>query len=118
MDMQCSQCGLCCKIFSFAPDNNAPKHVDKWFGEMTIIPIGYGKCPYLGDDNKCTVYKTRPEVCRNFNCWEHEMRVRYGCSFNKLVFDNAVRTGRNPADIVKEISEQFKQREVRDVDSK
>lgn len=34
-----------------------------------------GHCPYLDKDkNKCTIYKNRPEVCRNYFCdeWEPE----------------------------------------------
>lgn len=32
-----------------------------------------GSCVYLGDDNRCSIYDRRPQVCRNFNCkngWE------------------------------------------------
>lgn len=34
---------------------------DKWY--MLIE----GKCIYLGDDSKCTIYETRPEQCRDHN---------------------------------------------------
>lgn len=35
-----------------------------------------GSCVYLGDDNRCSIYDRRPQVCRNFNCkngWEIAM---------------------------------------------
>ena len=25
-------------------------------------------CGYLGEDNKCTIYETRPQMCRDYNC--------------------------------------------------
>jgi hypothetical protein len=27
-----------------------------------------GACVYLGNDNRCTIYQTRPQVCRDFSC--------------------------------------------------
>jgi len=27
-----------------------------------------GRCPYLGGDNRCTIYESRPEGCRTFDC--------------------------------------------------
>lgn len=32
------------------------------------LPYKDGKCVYLGDDDKCTIYESRPERCREFNC--------------------------------------------------
>ena len=49
--MECTRCGACC----VAPDIAA---LDK--------PLGL-RCPHLGEDNLCTVYDRRPEVCRSYS---------------------------------------------------
>ncbi len=43
-------CGACC----VAPDIAA---LDK--------PLGL-RCPHLGDDNRCGVYLSRPQICRDY----------------------------------------------------
>ncbi len=46
----CERCGTCCT----APD-------------ITTIakPLGV-RCPHLDGANLCTIYETRPQVCRNY----------------------------------------------------
>lgn len=46
----CTKCGACC----VAPDIAA---LDK--------PLGL-VCPHLGPDALCTIYETRPQVCRDY----------------------------------------------------
>ena len=29
------------------------------------------KCPFLGDDDRCTIYNDRPAACRAFECTRH-----------------------------------------------
>jgi len=37
------------------------------FGDNMVVPITKsGRCPFLSEDYKCTVYKDRPAVCRVF----------------------------------------------------
>lgn len=48
--MECTCCGACC----VAPDIAA---LDK--------PVGL-RCPHLTDDNLCSVYAHRPQICRDF----------------------------------------------------
>jgi Fe-S-cluster containining protein len=33
-----------------------------------VIPYVDGKCPFLGEDNLCTIYDDRPSACRIFQC--------------------------------------------------
>ena len=47
----CTKCGACC----VAPDIAA---LDK--------PLGL-VCPHLGPDALCTIYETRPQVCRDYS---------------------------------------------------
>ncbi len=51
MTTPCTKCGACC----VAPDIAA---LDK--------PLGL-VCPHLGPDSLCTIYETRPQVCRDYD---------------------------------------------------
>jgi|GEM_PF-2370780 len=33
-----------------------------------VLPYIDGKCQFLGDDNRCTIYEDRPAACRAFEC--------------------------------------------------
>ena len=37
-----------------------------------------GRCAFLGDDNRCTVYDDRPLACRQFECTRHFNRHGVG----------------------------------------
>ena len=47
----CTQCGCCCKqVFR---------------SELTAyLDRGDGSCKYLADDNTCSIYEDRPDICR------------------------------------------------------
>lgn len=38
-----------------------------------VIPYRHdtGRCPFLGEDNRCTIYEDRPQSCRDFECTRH-----------------------------------------------
>lgn len=52
MSFPCTACGACCKNAGYIPDFPEP-----------ILP-GTKTCVHLAADNRCVVYRTRPEVCR------------------------------------------------------
>ncbi|MEM8875935.1 MAG: YkgJ family cysteine cluster protein [Planctomycetota bacterium] len=33
-----------------------------------VIPYRAGRCPFLGEDDRCTIYDDRPLHCRRFEC--------------------------------------------------
>ena len=33
-----------------------------------VLPYRDGRCVFLGDDDRCTVYEDRPNSCRRFEC--------------------------------------------------
>jgi Fe-S-cluster containining protein len=33
-----------------------------------VITYRDGRCPFLGDDDRCTIYESRPQSCRIFQC--------------------------------------------------
>lgn len=55
LKFQCSKCGACCKRAG-------------WLGLMPTREDG--ACLYLNEDNSCSIYETRPEVCRVESMWE------------------------------------------------
>lgn len=36
-----------------------------------VIPYREGMCPFLGSDDRCTIYDDRPQACRDFECVRH-----------------------------------------------
>jgi Fe-S-cluster containining protein len=36
-----------------------------------VIAYRDGRCPFLGEDNRCTIYEDRPISCRQFECVKH-----------------------------------------------
>lgn len=36
-----------------------------------VIAYRDGRCPFLGDDSRCTIYDDRPSACRAFECTRH-----------------------------------------------
>ena len=35
-----------------------------------VLPYIEGRCQFLGDDDRCTIYDDRPRACRQFQCIE------------------------------------------------
>ena len=33
-----------------------------------VLPYVAGRCQFLGDDDRCTIYEDRPLACRRFQC--------------------------------------------------
>ncbi len=51
----------------------------------TVIKSGDNTCQVLGADHRCTVYAARPEVCREYVCWnEQSTRVYEYAAFAQL----------------------------------
>jgi Fe-S-cluster containining protein len=48
--INCFQCGVCCTVFEISSLNKPECEV----------------CKYLTDDNLCSIYDKRPDVCKNF----------------------------------------------------
>lgn len=87
-DCLCSQCaGLCCRYFALPIDNpKTEKEYDdiRWYlcHENVVVFIEekqwylglMNKCKHLLPDNRCGIYETRPQVCREYstdNCDFH-----------------------------------------------
>lgn len=61
----CTLCGICCATVGKAISSVANDH-GVIATELKSFPYKYdksGRCEKLGDDNLCTVYDSRPDVC-------------------------------------------------------
>lgn len=82
--LSCNQCGKCCKYILLWLPRKADKDYLKWLGyheNMRIVIFKSGinkgfkairvesKCSKLTADNKCSIYKRRPDACKDYNCW-------------------------------------------------
>ena len=50
MKFECDCCGICCKNIKHVP-------------QLQKYDNGNGECIYLTEDNKCSIYNNRPEIC-------------------------------------------------------
>lgn len=73
MEFQCSACGICCKkvgqAVKKAREESALRkgNVDARTKAVAKFPFktnAEGACSKLDENGKCTVYETRPDVCR------------------------------------------------------
>ena len=92
---ECDGCGACCKTFPiFASDADADReprlraetprlapHLQTPGWKYKLFPLPFHEtCCFLDAANRCTVYATRPAVCRAFaagsaQCQEARQRV-------------------------------------------
>jgi Fe-S-cluster containining protein len=80
-EILCSYCtALCCRYFSVPIDTpTTRKEFDnlRWFmlhGRVTVYVEDetwylcvYGDCQHLLPDNRCGIYDTRPQICRDYS---------------------------------------------------
>lgn len=50
MSFHCDKCGLCCRMLANVP-------------QLAAYDRGDGVCRFLGQDNLCTIYDKRPDIC-------------------------------------------------------
>ncbi|MFN4896722.1 MAG: YkgJ family cysteine cluster protein [Pseudomonadota bacterium] len=92
----CDCCGACCKTFpvlvSIGDAQREPRikdearrlpdwqRSDEWEYQLHPLPF-LSACPFLGANNHCAVYPTRPDPCRRFSAGSAEClaaRARVG----------------------------------------
>lgn len=77
----CDGCGACCRtfpVFASGPDaarepriaaegRSLPAHLttDRWTYQLFPLPF-HDACCFLDGGSRCTIYPTRPDVCRAF----------------------------------------------------
>ena len=75
---KCQKCGRCCRqaIIDdiYQVDLIREPRLKAVVEEFTTEPGRYmllTPCPFLGKDNLCEIYPTRPDVCRNYELGGH-----------------------------------------------
>jgi len=79
--MKCNGCGACCRkypLFASRADAEREPRIkreafelppaaqsERYAYELHCLP-DIERCIFLGEDNRCTIYETRPDVCRRF----------------------------------------------------
>jgi len=74
----CTKCGLCCKQMGKAVIQARSLvlsgNTDKMINEVAEFPHEFdrnsGRCSKLNDDNTCSIYETRPEICSIDTIWK------------------------------------------------
>lgn len=85
----CTGCGGCCRRAGLAIEMAKKVPEDQRTPiqqEQVDFPFGYdktGRCEKLGDDNQCTVYEDRPNICDIFADWKRHYKPK-GVKWNEL----------------------------------
>jgi len=56
------------KFAAFAIDVPITRDDDDRLTYERVLPYVAGRCRFLGDDDRCTIYDDRPRACRRFQC--------------------------------------------------
>jgi Fe-S-cluster containining protein len=88
MKFNCDGCGACCKeigtiLYNAKISDNIDPELKK---ELLSFPYSFdstGRCEKLNENNKCSIYKERP------NCCNVEYMYRYYRSFTKRQYYDA-----------------------------
>lgn len=107
MGFACDRCGACCRTFpvfaSAADAEREPRLVvfgkrlepwletEQWRYQLHPLPFLEG-CAFLNGQNLCSIYETRPSVCRSFDagsaqCTEARRRIGLPPLLPALVLD-------------------------------
>ena len=70
--LPCNCCGECCK------------HVDK-VPQLLGFDRGNGVCKFLSKENKCSIYKIRPNVCNGKYVYENYFQYMSVKDFHKMI---------------------------------
>lgn len=98
---QCSHCAaLCCGYVTIEidpPDNDVDLQNLRWYLIHDRISILVEEknwmvkvdsvCQHLGADNRCTIYNTRPQACRDYttdNCDYMTWKGGYPCAYREF----------------------------------
>jgi len=103
---ECDQCGMCCKNMlleasyldvlrepRIAERTDNSRDVSLHVLDHTWVLNTRGGCTFLGDDNRCEIYETRPNCCVEFMAGSvrcQEMRKRGGLPPLEPVEDESV----------------------------
>ena len=64
MHFPCDSCGICCKHIGQIP-------------QLAHFDNGKGQCVHLNENNQCTIYEQRPEICNVAFMYEKHYKTQY-----------------------------------------
>lgn len=64
MSFECDKCGACCRCAAA-------------ISKFPDLDRGDGVCRYLNNDNTCSIYEERPEICRVDDMYERFFAETY-----------------------------------------
>ncbi|MCX6380307.1 MAG: YkgJ family cysteine cluster protein [Armatimonadetes bacterium] len=105
--IDCTTCANCCRTLQIVVDDKDISRLSAHLGttpsefSRRYVQIGKDKtkyftkipCPFLGEDNRCTVYEARPQACSGYPYlhWKgfrtHSLMMLDGCSTCPIVFN-------------------------------
>ena len=93
---ECDGCGACCRTFPiYVAETDAEREprirdesrrvplwlaTTQWTYQLFLLPF-HETCCFLDGENRCTIYATRPDLCRDFEAGSEqcqEARLRCG----------------------------------------
>ena len=115
--IDCLNCGNCCRTTGPLLLN---KDVERLAGHFRIRPAEFTErhlridedgdyvfrsmpCPFLGDDNYCSVYEYRPNACREFpHTQQRDIREKLGITYHNTMICPAV------AEVVERLKQHYR----------
>lgn len=93
---KCQQCGKCCANILLL-SNTEIKRIKKYIQNNKIKPINRQSvmlpyqdiCPFLTQDNKCSIYEVRPTICKRYQCYK---TPDYDLDYRNLQATNILKT--------------------------
>lgn len=103
--LDCLKCGNCCRTTGPLLRN---KDIDRLAGHFRLRPAEFTErhlrvdeegdyvframpCPFLGEDNHCSVYENRPNACRDFpHTQQRDIREKLGITYHNTMICPAV----------------------------
>ena len=80
MKFPCTACGACCRnvgksilLAKLLIENGSTEPVALELANFPFTPDEFGACPMLVD-NKCSIYKNRPDVCNVQTIWRKHLK--------------------------------------------
>lgn len=87
---ECKKCGKCCMYDRITVPHATPEEKEYyskraaqlWEVDDGFVIIIHNRCPYLAEDNTCSIYGTDeyPKVCRNYPADEESLFIE-DCGF-------------------------------------
>ncbi len=102
--VKCKKCGWCCKAQNAMLTQDDVRRLcihfkysyeelyEKYLDNNLKIPYLKSPCPFLNEENRCTIYHIRPKVCKTYPFIDFLMVVK-PCLLGEEIFGMMIRNG-------------------------